>query len=104
MDINTAVLASAAQNAYPPSKHSLPTDKADAAAKDFESMFLSEMIAPMMADMGAGDELTDGESSDIYRSLLGQEYGKMMTGSGGIGIAGYVKQELLKLQEIPHAS
>ncbi len=72
----------------------------DAVSRDFEAVFLSQM----MEQMFSGDELTDffggGSTGEIYKSYMVNEYGKIMANAGGIGIASQVKQELLKLQEI----
>lgn len=67
--------------------------------KDFESMFVAQMLEPMFGD-SLGDDLFGGEDTDeIYKGLMVEEYGKLITQSGGIGIADHVKKELLALQE-----
>lgn len=73
----------------------------DRAAKDFESMFLSQMLEQMFADVHLGGD-SEGEqgTNDIYRSMLVGEYGKLMTQAGGIGVADYVKREMLRAQEV----
>lgn len=72
----------------------------DAISKDFEAVFLSQMMGAMFS----GDELTSyfggGSAGDIYKSFLMNEYGKAMAKTGGVGIAAQVKKELLKLQEV----
>lgn len=71
----------------------------DSVSKDFEAVFLSQMMGAMFS----GDEVTNyfgsGTAGEVYKSTLLNEYGKMIAQSGGIGIAAQVKQELLKLQE-----
>jgi flagellar protein FlgJ len=72
----------------------------DKASKDFESTFLAQMMEHMFGD-SLGDEMFGSKDTDeIYKGLMMQEYAKQMTNGGGIGIAGFVRQELLKLQEI----
>lgn len=72
----------------------------DAVSKDFEAVFLTQM----MSGMFSGEELTEffggGTAGDIYKGLLMNEYGKAIAQSGGIGIAQQIKKELLKLQEM----
>jgi Rod binding domain-containing protein len=72
----------------------------DAVSKDFEAVFLSQMMSAMFS----GDEFTaffgGGTAGDIYKSMLLNEYGKSFAQAGGIGIAGMVKKELLKMQEV----
>jgi len=71
----------------------------DKVSKDFESTFLSQMLEQMFGDSVGSEAFGNEETSDIYKGLLMEQYGKIITNSGGIGIASYVKQELLKLQE-----
>ena len=72
----------------------------DATAKDFESMFISQMLEQMFGDSQGSDAFGDEETSEVYKGLMVEEYGKQIAKAGGIGIASYVKTELLKLQEI----
>jgi Rod binding domain-containing protein len=77
-----------------------PDQNIDAVSKDFEAVFLSQMMEAMFS----GDDLTNffggGATGDIYKSYLLDQYGKIMASAGGIGIAASVKQELLKMQEV----
>ena len=72
----------------------------DSVAKEFESVFLSQMMQYMFAGEDANSYFGSGTAGDIYKSYLMNEYGKSIANSGGIGIADTVKQELLKLQEV----
>lgn len=74
--------------------------KIEKAAQDFEAVFLSEMLQEMFADVGDGDLTGDSYAKDVYRSMLVDEYGKLLAKAGGIGIADHVKKELLTLQEV----
>lgn len=74
--------------------------KADKAAQDFESLFISQMIEQMFGESLGDDFFGSDESSDVYKQLMVDQYGKQISASGGIGIADYVKRELLKMQEI----
>ena len=72
------------------------------AAQEFEAVFLSQMMEHMFAEV----DLTPGQESpgdDIYKSLLIDEYSKLMARSGGIGVADHVKREMLRVQENPPA-
>jgi Rod binding domain-containing protein len=60
----------------------------DSTAKDFEAVFLTSYFGK-------------GSAGEIYKSFLMNEYGKSVANAGGIGIADTVKQELLRLQEVP---
>ncbi len=69
-------------------------------AKDFESMFITQMLEPMFGESLGTDLFGDEQSSDIYKGMMMEQFGKEITRSGGIGIADYVKRELLRLQEV----
>lgn len=75
-------------------------DKAEAAAKDFETMFVTQMLEQMFGESSGEEAFGNSETNDIYKSLLMDQYGKLISRAGGIGIASYVKQELLKQQEV----
>ena len=74
--------------------------QADKAAKDFESMFVSQMLENMFGESLGDDLFGSSDTDEVYKSLMMQEYGKQIVASGGMGIASYVKRELLKLQEV----
>jgi peptidoglycan hydrolase FlgJ len=75
--------------------------KAKAQATEFESVFISTMLGHMFTGlegegpMGAGN----GAGSETWRSMLSDEYGKMIAQSGGVGLADKVMREILTLQE-----
>jgi flagellar protein FlgJ len=74
------------------------TDKIDKVSKDFEAVFLSQMMENMFADVDM-DPMSEGPGDDIYKSMMLNEYGRILSNSGGIGIADYVKKEMLSIQE-----
>lgn len=69
-------------------------------AQDFESMFISQMVGQMFGESVGDSIFGDEESNEIYKNLMVEEYGKTITSAGGIGIASYIKRELLRLQEV----
>lgn len=75
-------------------------EKIDAAAKDFEAVFLSEMLKPMFKEINEADPLFGGgHGEEVFNGFMVQEYGKLMAQRGGIGLADHVREELLKIQE-----
>lgn len=75
--------------------------KIEEAAKDFEAVFLTEMLKPMFAEINEPDPLFGGGQGErVFNGFMVQEYGKLMAARGGIGIAEHVKAELLKIQEV----
>ncbi len=77
----------------------LKQDRTAQAAKDFEAVFVSEMIKPMFDTVDVDDTFGGGKGEEVFRGLLVQEYGKIIANQGGIGIASAVQAELLKSQE-----
>ncbi len=91
-----------------PAVHAMTADAAARARKDaaaseaaqaFEAQFLSQMMEPMFAGLGTGGSFGGGHAEEVWRSFLLQEYGKVVSKSGGLGIADTVKQEILRAQE-----
>ncbi len=80
------------------SKKATPEEAAKAAG-DFEAVFLSQMLAPMWAGVGQDNYLGGGSAEDTYHSMLVNEYGKLLSKTGGLGIADAVKREMLRMQE-----
>jgi len=74
--------------------------KASAAAESFEAFFLSQMLANMFAGIETDPLFGGGPGENVFRSLMIDEYGKALAGAGGVGIAGGVLGELIRLQEI----
>lgn len=75
-------------------------------AVEFESMFLAQMLSSMFESENQGADQENGlfgnmQGDDVYRSMMTEQYAKQIARSGGIGIAEYVENELLKLQELP---
>lgn len=68
-------------------------------AKDFEAVFISQMLQPMFQNLTAEAPFGGGHGEDVWRSMQVQEYGKAITEAGGIGIADTVLREMIKMQE-----
>lgn len=81
---------------------SLGMGRIEAAAKDFESLFIAQMLEPMFGDSVGSELFGDDETKEVYKGLMMQEYGRLIAKSGGVGVADYIKTELLKLQEVSH--
>lgn len=72
----------------------------DETAADFEAQFISQMLENMFATVPVNEEIGGGEAEEIYRSMVVNEYGKLMARTGGIGIADHVKREMIQMQEV----
>lgn len=68
-------------------------------SRDFEAMFVSEMMKPMFEGISTEAPFGGGKGEEVFRGFLLQEYGKMVAQTGGIGIADQVQQQMIRLQE-----
>ncbi len=73
--------------------------KIDQVSKDFESVFLSEMLKTVFSGETIGNFFGGGVAGDVYKSYLSDALAHSLVEAGGIGIATQVRQEILKLQE-----
>lgn len=71
----------------------------DKVSRDFESLFIGMMLEHMFGDSVGEEAFGDKQSADVYKGMLTEQYGKEIADAGGIGIASYVRAELLRIQE-----
>ncbi len=71
----------------------------EGAAKDFERMFLAEMVSHMFETVGVDPLFGGGEAEGTWRSMMVDEYSKQIVNSGGIGMSDSVKAHMITLQE-----
>lgn len=69
-------------------------------AKEFESVFMAQMLQPMFAEIEVDGMFGGGQGEEMVRGLLVQEYGKAMVESGSVGLTNSIKAELIRLQEV----
>lgn len=67
-------------------------------AKEFEAMFMSEMMKPMFETVKVNKTFGGGKGEEIFGGFLREEYGKILAASGGLGIAQLVKEQLIEMQ------
>lgn len=80
----------------------LPQDfRGKEAAKEFEAVFLSEMLSHMFGEAGADPAFGGGPGEDMFRGMLVQEYAKKMAGSQSIGIAAQLQKMIIQMQQQP---
>lgn len=72
----------------------------DKTAKDFESMFMSQMLQPMFEGMDVDKTFGGGNGEKVMRSFLVQEYGKLASKNTHLGIADAVKKEMIRAQGV----
>lgn len=103
MAIDTAIAdpqiaLQAAQGGAAPSRTSNAA-KAHQTAQDFEAQFLSQMVEHMFAGVNTSGLFGGGSGEQMFRSMLFDEFGKVLARAGGIGLADPVQREILKIQE-----
>ncbi len=94
-----AMPASGLQASTPAATRTANASAAGKTAKEFEAVFLQQMLTSMFDTIEGGGTFGDGASSDIWRGMLTEQYAGAITDAGGIGIADAVQRELLTLQE-----
>src|SRR5471032_3619873 len=75
--------------------------KAAAAAKEYESVFISQFLGSMFSGIQTDGITGGGQGEEMFRSLMINEYGKSIEQQGGFGLASQMKAQLLKNQESP---
>jgi Rod binding domain-containing protein len=76
-------------------------EKAKQQAQEFESVFLSTVLAQMFSTVegGSGPLGGEGTGGETWRSFLTDEYADQISKAGGIGIADDVMREIIRMQE-----
>lgn len=74
-------------------------DQAHEAAVEFEAFFIGQIASLMFSGLGGDGYIDAGPGEAIYRSMMGEEFGRAAARAGGIGISGALQREILKLQE-----
>jgi len=72
---------------------------AERVGREFEQMFLSQMLSQMFAGMKPDGVFGGGFGEEMFRSLQVDEFARGLSRRGGVGIAESVTRELLRLQE-----
>lgn len=69
-----------------------------ATAEEFEAVFLAQMVEQMMGET-TESAFGGGPGEAAFKSMLNEEYAKVMAKAGGIGLADALAREMLALQE-----
>ncbi len=75
-------------------------DAAHDQAMEFESVFLTTFVQQMFSGIETDGPFGGGQSEEIYRSMMAEEYATTIARAGGVGIADHVYAEILKSQQI----
>lgn len=72
--------------------------EAEAVAREFERMFLAEMLQPMFAGLSTDGPFSGGQAEEVFRPMLVDHYARAMSEAGGAGVADAVLAEILRIQ------
>ena len=72
--------------------------KIETTAADFEAVFITEMLKPMFEMVEVDPFFGGGKGEEVFRDFQLNEYGKMISAQGGIGLAEQVKTQLIHAQ------
>lgn len=82
-----------------PVSHAHSRGSVAAAAREFEAVFLSEMLKPMLEGMAIDGPFGGGHGEEMFRGVLAEELGRSLARRGGVGLARSVDMQLVGLQE-----
>jgi flagellar protein FlgJ len=76
-------------------------EKAKQQGQEFESVFLSTVLAQMFSTLeeGSGPLGAEGAGGETWRSFLTDQYASEISKTGGVGIADQVMREIISMQE-----
>jgi len=88
-----------AGRSLPKTGHAQNMRQARKTAREFEAVFIGQMLQPMFQNIDAAEPFGGSSSEKMWRSMQVDEYGKAIAKAGGIGIADAVFREILRAQE-----
>jgi Rod binding domain-containing protein len=71
----------------------------DAAAKQFESVFISQFLGSMFSGIKTDGPFGGGQGEEMFRSMMIDKYADGIVAQGGFGLAASVKAQMPKMQE-----
>jgi peptidoglycan hydrolase FlgJ len=76
------------------------TDPLHDAAEQFEAVFLTQMLSTITKGLGGEQLFGGGAEQSFFHDMFTDEVAKLISRSGGVGVADAVLQEMLKVQEV----
>lgn len=73
-------------------------DPAAKAARAFEAVFIGQMTKIMMETVQSDGPFSGGHGEEMFRGVLGEQLGTVISARGGIGLAPVVMDQIIKLQ------
>ncbi len=72
-------------------------------AKDLESVLVSKMVEPMFPEGKNTMLYGGGAGNSVYRGMMIEQYGKMLTQKNGLGLAENIAKKLTQERRKEHA-
>jgi len=76
-------------------------EQARSVSQEFEAVFITMMISQMFKDVSTEGRFNGGFGEKVWREHMFAEYGKVISKSGGVGIADSIYQQLMGEQDQP---
>ncbi len=73
-------------------------------AREFEAVFLAQMLQPMVRSPESAPPFGGGFAEDVWRDMLADAMGKEISRAGGIGVADAVVAQVLADREASEIS
>jgi flagellar protein FlgJ len=89
----------AARNFEATKKDGRDPARVEEAAKEFEAVFIGEMLKPMFEGISSDGMFGGGKGEEVFQGMLVQEYGKIIARTGSIGFSAPIKEEMIRMQE-----
>ncbi len=86
MDVKTSMAALQVTGAQIAQPGKVAPDAPSSAAREFEAMFLTQMVDEMLKQVEIG-KFGGGQAAEQWRYFLAEAFGKEMAAEGGAGIA-----------------
>lgn len=67
-------------------------------AREFETVFLNEMLAPMFESLETDGLGGGGMGERMFRPMLVERYAQAISQAGGVGISDHIIRELMRMQ------
>jgi Rod binding domain-containing protein len=74
--------------------------KAASAARDYESVFIAQLLGSMFAGIKTDGMFGGGQGEEMFRPMIIDQYAKGIADQGGFGLAAHMQAELLKHQQV----
>jgi flagellar protein FlgJ len=69
-------------------------------AQEFEAVFLAQVLARINQSLGSDQDNGETVDQGIFHDMFNDEIAKLISRSGGVGVADAVLKEMLKAQEV----